>query len=619
MANNCADGVYNIHYTDTNKNPITINKKTLVQDVLDIILLGKARKEYGEVFDENILHILENFASPENVDNPGNPDFNQTYSNLLEHPTTGQLWYNTTQNKIFIYDGQTWIAMGESSDVAGNSGIIAHGQQLPKPISVLTGYEFDYSECSWIVSPFNYPAQIDWSVCYTDTNALVNAQYRLADSQTLSEGYAFYQIIGIKSNTNQGVEIPVTQIIPSPTPLPNVSITPSATIGSSPTPSPAASTTASPTPTATPTFTPVPSVSATPTRTPPASPTPTNSPTPSIQPLKALLYITPSLGYPNGTNTSLPSSCTTSSTSDVGCYFNLGIIIQNLSGGTPPYSIDFSNVAYKYSITNTSGGTNPVPKITYTYSGASGASTSSIRTGATSTSVLEMNGQISEQSNYLYCANGNWTLGLLGGSYVTITDSTGKELKLYTPSGLNGNVYGTAYTTPQGDYTDSWFSTSNCTQSTTLTTTNTCVATTSYLNNGILAGNVEIGQEMLTSDPYNFFDTMPSKVSYSKTSSQPCVRIVTESGASLICSTTAPIPTLDNGYMLAPAIMGRKVPVMRSNISSWEKIVLIEFVGYKDVQHITVDDKCFWAGEVDGVYILHHNKTNVSATNTSQI
>jgi hypothetical protein len=30
-------------------------------------------------------------------------------------------------------------------------------------------------------------------------------------------------------------------------------------------------------------------------------------------------------------------------------------------------------------------------------------------------------------------------------------------------------------------------------------------------------------------------------------------------------------------------------------------------VGEIKVQHITVGDKCFWAGEKQGKYILHHN------------
>lgn len=612
MANNCADGVYTLSYTDTTRNPITVNKKTLIQNVLDITLLGKSRKEYGEVFDENILHLLENFSCPEDANNPGNPDFNQSYSNLLEQPTKGQLWFNSTQSKIFLFDGQRWNAMGETSDIGGNSGIIAHGQQLPRPISPITGYQFAYSECSWIVSPFNFPSEIDYMVCYTDGQANVTAQYRNADLQTLSTGYVFYQIIGIKDNNNQGTEIPVTPPIPSPTPLPNVSATPSPTPGVSATATPVVSPTPSQSATITPTNTPVPSVSATPTRTPPASPTPTVSPTPSIQPLRGTLFISPSAGYPNGTATTLPSSCSTTSSSDTGCFFTLSLIVQGLGGGTPPYTVDFTNVNFKGSVSNTSGGSNPTTALGYSYSGASGGTTTPVRTGALATTSLQMNAQISTTTNPLHCASGNWILGIFGGSFITITDSLGKVLTLYTPSGLNGNVYGTSYTTPQGDYTDSWFSTSNCPVQALPSGGGACVTVNSVLSDGKLAGSVNVNDLMATSDPYDFFETEEGVVTYAETKTQPCVRITTESGATLVCSTTAPIPTLDNGYMLAPTLIHRQVPVMRSNITSWEKVASVEFVGDREVRHITVGDRCFWAGETADAFILHHNKANSS-------
>ena len=41
---------------------------------------------------------------------------------------------------------------------------------------------------------------------------------------------------------------------------------------------------------------------------------------------------------------------------------------------------------------------------------------------------------------------------------------------------------------------------------------------------------------------------------------------------------------------------------------AWEAVARVEPVGPIDVQHISVNDKCFWAGERAGTYILHHNK-----------
>lgn len=278
MATNCSDGIYTISYTDLSKNPIQINKKTLNQSVVDIALLGRARKEYGDVFDENILHILENFASPEDAANPGNPDLDSTYADLLSKPIEGQKWFNKTQKRMFIYDGSIWKPLGAISDVGGNSGVIAHGMSLPRPVSATTGYQFSYEECSWIVSMFNFPDQTDYAICTTNSSGLVTSQYTITGDPNTVNGYAFYQIIGIKSD--------VVDILPTPTPTPSVSITPSftpsVTISATPMPdtSPTPTPTISNTPSVTPTLSSTPSV----TRTPPSSPTPSVTPSRTKQP-----------------------------------------------------------------------------------------------------------------------------------------------------------------------------------------------------------------------------------------------------------------------------------------------------------------------------------------------
>ncbi len=88
---------------------------------------------------------------------------------------------------------------------------------------------------------------------------------------------------------------------------------------------------------------------------------------------------------------------------------------------------------------------------------------------------------------------------------------------------------------------------------------------------------------------------------------QPCLRIATESGASLVCSDTAPIPTLNNGIKKPPALLGESVPVLRNGVITWEKVVSNEHVGYKFVRVIDAHDNYFWAGETTDAYILHHN------------
>ena len=58
----------------------------------DLTLIGKNSSAYGELFNENFVHILENFA---NTSSPNNP-------------LQGQLWYDTSQGRLKIYDGSGW-------------------------------------------------------------------------------------------------------------------------------------------------------------------------------------------------------------------------------------------------------------------------------------------------------------------------------------------------------------------------------------------------------------------------------------------------------------------------------------------------------------------------------
>jgi hypothetical protein len=88
---------------------------------------------------------------------------------------------------------------------------------------------------------------------------------------------------------------------------------------------------------------------------------------------------------------------------------------------------------------------------------------------------------------------------------------------------------------------------------------------------------------------------------------QPCVRIETESGISLVCSTTAPIYTKELEFVNAPDLMGRSVACMKDGATFWDKVVSVESVGDKFVNVIDAGGTAFWAGEKEDSYILHHN------------
>ena len=75
-----------------------------------LVLIGKQVTGYGELQNENFLHILENFS---NVVDPS-------------HPLEGQLWWNSLQNTMNVYDGSAWrpVTGFTSSNVAPISNYI---------------------------------------------------------------------------------------------------------------------------------------------------------------------------------------------------------------------------------------------------------------------------------------------------------------------------------------------------------------------------------------------------------------------------------------------------------------------------------------------------------------
>ncbi len=65
-----------------------------IDQTTDLTLIGKNVSGYGEYINENFLKLLENFAS---TTEPSNK-------------ITGQLWFDTSVNKLKVYDGSRFKA-----------------------------------------------------------------------------------------------------------------------------------------------------------------------------------------------------------------------------------------------------------------------------------------------------------------------------------------------------------------------------------------------------------------------------------------------------------------------------------------------------------------------------
>ena len=85
---------YTVNFTDSgNKTPITVFDNTSSTDT-SLVFPGRNVTGYGQIIAENFLHLLENFASDTQPVNP----------------VEGQLWYDTLNSSLKLYDNVTWTA-----------------------------------------------------------------------------------------------------------------------------------------------------------------------------------------------------------------------------------------------------------------------------------------------------------------------------------------------------------------------------------------------------------------------------------------------------------------------------------------------------------------------------
>jgi microcystin-dependent protein len=129
---------YIVNFTDKdNKSPITVFDNTSSTDT-SLIFPGRNVTGYGQIIAENFLHLLENFAS---ANEPVNPQEGQLWydsengflqlfdgtnwkaaSNIQKSPTepsvsnskVGELWVDTTNQQLRIFTGSRWILVGPS-------------------------------------------------------------------------------------------------------------------------------------------------------------------------------------------------------------------------------------------------------------------------------------------------------------------------------------------------------------------------------------------------------------------------------------------------------------------------------------------------------------------------
>lgn len=97
--------------------PNTLNGPGGVQQNSDLSLFGLGYATWGQASDQNDYRLLENFACPQSTTHPS-PIQPMSASELgngngINSPVVGQLWFNTTNQTLYIYNtSQAWEAVG---------------------------------------------------------------------------------------------------------------------------------------------------------------------------------------------------------------------------------------------------------------------------------------------------------------------------------------------------------------------------------------------------------------------------------------------------------------------------------------------------------------------------
>lgn len=120
---------YTIKFTATddasqsalNKPTISITDGTTDTTSTDLKLLGKGSSPFGDTIWSNMVHLLENFCS----------------KNEPLHPTIGQLWYDSANNKLKVRNTlAAWVEVGTGSGsstnyfTTSNNGLVLSGYDV---------------------------------------------------------------------------------------------------------------------------------------------------------------------------------------------------------------------------------------------------------------------------------------------------------------------------------------------------------------------------------------------------------------------------------------------------------------------------------------------------------
>lgn len=226
---------YLVQHADTTVPSITIQPGTVdgpgqLNQNTDLLLPGQGLLLYGQMLDQDLLHLLENFASPQI--GPGTPS-----ASVIAQPQLGQLWFNKTDQHLYVFTSGGWsvvsatagitqtfadaryvfkagdtmtgalvIASGNLTLTTGNvalsaGSLVLHGTALGSPPS---GFPTAASKLYFDNSPSSYL----YNYTYSSGGATYNALTLMMDA-TAASGTQYYdfQVVGKSNAVPNGVVV----------------------------------------------------------------------------------------------------------------------------------------------------------------------------------------------------------------------------------------------------------------------------------------------------------------------------------------------------------------------------------------------------------------------------